>query len=72
MLKKEVVIGQTYLMNHSSGRIKVRILREKNHRHMSNWSGETKNMTYWEATNLSTGRLITLKSAGKLMRAVTE
>jgi hypothetical protein len=62
MTKKDVVVGQQYTMNHTSGKIQVKILEKVEH------SGTTysKARTHWRATNLKTGREITVKSAMKL------
>lgn len=66
MTKKDVQIGATYAMNHSSGRIRVRILMEKASRMYGGRNGVDRVMTHWLAVNLKTGRTIEIKSATKL------
>lgn len=69
MTKKDVQVGQTYIMRHTSGRIKVRVLRQVEYN--PHWGGPRyhpmHSTTHWIALNLSTGREITLKSAVKLI-----
>ena len=64
MKKSDVKVGKTYLCNHSSGKIRVRILQE-----VERFRGGPRNprsMTHWLATNERTGRQIEIKSAQKL------
>lgn len=63
MMKRDVVVGETYLANHTSGRVPVRILREVSR---GGW-GDTRRVTHWIAHNLKTGREIEIKSATKLL-----
>jgi hypothetical protein len=53
VLKKEVKIGSVYTIRHSGKITHVRLLNE------NRFGG-------WNATNLSTGRIIRIKSAAKL------
>jgi hypothetical protein len=66
MTKKDVQVGHTYVMNHTSGMVHVRINQVITR---GGW-GKTKEMTHWLATNLKTGREIEIKSAVKLIREV--
>lgn len=68
MKKDEVQVGRYYLCNHSSGKVPVKILAEKepvNRKYH-------KARTHWRAINLKTGREIEIKSAAKLIREITE
>ena len=64
MKKADVKIGEVYVMNHSSGKIDVRILRavQRNRGRIDNPSV----VTHWIATNLRTGAQIEIKSALRL------
>ena len=64
MKKADVKVGETYLMNHTSGKIYVRILREikRNRGRIDNPSV----VTHWRALNLATLREIEIKSALRL------
>jgi hypothetical protein len=69
VLKKDVAIGRAYLMNHTSGKIQVRIIGE-----LARNRGRIDNpirVTHWAAENLATGRRIEIKSAARLIREVT-
>jgi hypothetical protein len=69
VLKKDVVVGRVYLMNHTSGKIQVRIKAE-----LGRNGGRIDNpirLTHWAAENLATGRRIEIKSAARLIREVT-
>ena len=70
MLKADVRVGATYLMNHTSGKIKVRILSVKTRKSWGRMNGPERNMTHWIALNLKTGREIEIKSAAKLISEV--
>jgi hypothetical protein len=61
--KKDVKIGETYRMNHSSGKIDVRILRAVER---SAYSSSSRTRLHWIGINLKTGREIEIKSAAKL------
>lgn len=63
MKKAEVEVGKTYIMNHTSGKVPVTILSEKEPGRHSN--------THWRAMNLKTRREIEIKSAAKLLRPAT-
>ena len=68
MKKADVKIGSVYLCNHTSGKVPVKILAEKepvNRKYH-------KARTHWRAINLKTGREIEIKSAAKLLREITE
>lgn len=71
MLKKHIRVGSTYTMNHSSGLIPVRILREVERFSRVRGGGE-RCLTHWAAVNLKTGREIEVKSAAKLLREMDE
>ena len=66
MKKADVKVGETYLMNHTSGKIHVRILREikRNRGRIDNPSV----VTHWRAMNLATLREIEIKSAVETFR----
>lgn len=66
MFKRDVKVGATYLCNHTSGRVPIRILRTVAR---GGW-GDTREVTHWIAINLKTGREIELKSAAKLLREI--
>ena len=66
MKKKDVQIGQTYLMRHTSGLVKVKILQTITRHNYGSWSGSDRDMTHWLALNEKTGRQIEVKSAVKL------
>lgn len=66
MKKSDVQIGQTYNMNHSSGRIQVRINQVIVRQSYGGSFREYREMTHWLGTNLKTGREIEIKSAVKL------
>ena len=61
MKKADVKVGETYLMNHTSGKIYVRILREikRNRGRIDNPSVVNR----WRALNLATLREIEIKSS---------
>ncbi len=63
MLKRDVRIGQTYRINHTSGRVDVRITGS---REVSGYGVNARQTTRWDAVNLKTGRTLTIKSAAKL------
>lgn len=63
MTTDEVVIGQTYLMKHTSGYIHVRI---NDRIEKKGYSARSRKTSNWVATNLKTGREITIKSASRL------
>jgi hypothetical protein len=69
MTKKDVKVGATYLMNHTSGKVPVRILRVKPTTLYGGRSGN-RDMTHWVALNTKTGREIEIKSAAKLLREI--
>ena len=60
MKMKEVVVGQTYLARISGNLVRVRIDAEIERRTFK------ATRTGWRATNLATGREVTIKSASKL------
>lgn len=65
MKQKDVQVGKTYAMNHTSGRgIHVRI---KSVVVRGGYSPSSVARTHWLATNLLTGREIEVKSAKKLL-----
>lgn len=63
MTKDQVKVGETYRMNHTSGRIEVKILSVHT---VGGYRAGSRNMTHWRALNLKTGREIEVKSAAKL------
>jgi hypothetical protein len=67
MLKKDVKVGETYRMKHTSGRILVKINREVTR---SAYGNNSRERNHWIATNLKTGREIEIKSAVKLSPVV--
>lgn len=72
MKKSEIVVGGRYVMNHSSGRIIVKILREITREGYGHWAGNNRTMTHWQALNTHTGRTIEIKSAVKLLEFINQ
>ncbi len=68
MTKKEVKVGQTYSMKHTSGLVNVKILREVER---TGFGTNSKTRLHWLAENLKTGRQIEIKSAVKLGRPLS-
>ena len=66
MTKKDVVVGETYRMKHTSGRIHVRILYTKTRQGYGHAYGNGRKSTHWVGLNLKTNREIEIKSAVKL------
>lgn len=71
MLKADVKVPGTYLMNHASGRIQVRLFAV-HPRKLYGSRGVERVMTHWKGTNLRTGREIEVKSAAKLIKRLDE
>ncbi len=71
MKKKDIIIGETYYATVSGKRVRVRIDRERT-RDESYGLGNrgvscgTYPRSYWQATNLTTGRAIEINSAARL------
>lgn len=66
MKRADVVIGGVYIARVSDRLVPVRI--DAPHQRVGYFGGRTVN--HWDATNLSTGRKIEIRSAAKLRRAV--
>lgn len=62
MKKSEIVVGGRYIMNHTSGRIIVKILREITR----------EGYGHWEVLNTHTGRTIEIESAAKLLEFINQ
>jgi len=76
MLKSEVVIGRQYRARIGANVVTVRIdekVEKPGYKATSLYSGRrtTPAKTHWLATNLATGRQVTIKSAAKLRSDVT-
>lgn len=71
MLKREIKVGSTYVIDHSSGLIEAKIIREKEAFIRGGRNG-TRSMTHWIAINGKTGREIEIKSAAKMLREVVK
>jgi hypothetical protein len=71
MTKKDIKVGSTYVMHHTSGMAQVTILRTVERQGYSGAYGQnTKTLTHWIARNLKTNREIEIKSASKLIGEV--
>lgn len=67
MKKTEVVVGNEYLAKVSGTLQRVRIVGECRHHVPARHRSETyRTLPRWQATNLKTGRTITIKSAQRL------
>lgn len=66
LTKKDVVIGAYYLIRKPSGFVVVRIEGEVPRTDYP----PRRNVTHWNATNMTTGRNIEIKSASKLRERV--
>jgi hypothetical protein len=69
MKKSEIIVGKTYLMKHTSGWIPVTVHAERS---TSTGFHRNNTRTHWTATNLKTGREITVKSAVRLRKEITQ
>lgn len=70
MSKDLLKVGETYLINHSSGRIQGKLLAITHPQSYASYGQSSRTLTRYKVLNLKTNREITVKSSVKFLQAV--